>query len=220
MNATGFPHAARMTAGATSARLTDLQADLRTDPGGTISIDAIMTRLGEAGFGLAIVVLSLPSFIPVPGLPVGFVTGVLLLLLARQMARREDHLRLPDWLARRTVRRAPLIAVLERGVPWVAKCESWLRSGRMAHLVERPDAHLWVAGLVALLAGLLIFPIPFGNQAPALALVVLGLARLESDGLAFVIALGLTVLAVVWTVLLVFSSVWLAEEAWTWVQSL
>ena len=209
-----------MNAGATSARLTDLQDDLRAEPDGIVSIDAIMARLGEAGFGLAIVVLSLPSFIPVPGLPIGFVTGVLLLLLARQMARQEPQLRLPDWLARRTVRRAPLIAVLGRGVPWVAKCESWLRSGRMAHLVERPDAHLWMAGLVALLAGLLIFPIPFGNQAPALALVVLGLARLESDGLALVIALVLTLLAIVWTVLLVFSGAWLVQEAWAWVQGL
>jgi hypothetical protein len=220
MNAPVFPHSGRMTAGTTSARLNDLWTDLRADPAGTISLDGIMTRLGEAGFGLAIVVLSLPSFIPVPGLPIGFVTGVLLLLLARQMARREDHLRLPDWLARRTMRRAPLIGALERGLPWIARCEGWLRSDRLARLMDRPDLHLWMAWLVALLAALLIVPIPFGNQVPAAALVVLGLARLENDGLAFVIALVLTVLAVAWTVVLVFSGAWLAQEAWAWVQAL
>jgi hypothetical protein len=53
-----------------------------------------------------------------------------------------------------------------------------------------------------LLALAIILPIPFGNFAPALALVAFALGFMARDGLAVLLALGLSVAALAWAGLL------------------
>ena len=70
-------------------------------------------------------------------------------------------------------------------------------------------AQRWLAVGVALMAVVIILPIPFGNVLPALALMLLGLGLVFSDGLAVLLAAATGAGALLYTATL-------GLAAWAW----
>ena len=97
-------------------------------------------------------------------------------------------------LRRRSLPRAAMEAVLTRAQPWLARLERHVRPGTL------PSPHRGVEIAAALLLGinasLLALPIPFGNPAPALAIVIMSVALIEADRRLFLVSCAVLLAAI------------------------
>lgn len=170
----------------------------RTD---RVSIGELLDGLGRASLGLGLMVPSLLAMIPLPG-PFGVLFGTMIGAIAVQVMMGETRLRLPRFLAVRTVPPAAVGTALRRfAVPlqWAERLSTPRRllplTGRVARVV--------LAAPLLIMAMTLALPIPLGNGLPAIAVIVFALGFMERDGLAILAALGICVVALVWTVALI-----------------
>ena len=177
-------------------RLSAALADLGNDPSdNAISVAEICAAMGDRAFGALLFVFAAPGVlsISVPG--VSAVLGTPLLFLAVQMMLGRDAPWLPRLIGQRTVQRRSLARATDRVVPWVRRAERVLRP-RLGGLAGGPFQRL--VGLVcAVLATVMILPIPFGNMPPALAICILSLGLLEADGLVVLAGLAVSAAALV-----------------------
>jgi hypothetical protein len=189
-----------------------------TFPEGRITIGALMDRLGEAGLGILLIIFALPSFIPTPGLPVGFVSGTVVALIALQVMAGRTTLWMPERLRRTGLPREVLIkgaALLARPIHLV---ERYLRPRHPA-LTGR-TARMFLAMPILVLALSIVLPIPLGNQAPSVALIAFGFGLIERDGLAILAAIILSVIAMAWLAFVIVFGVEAASMATAWIASL
>lgn len=161
-----------------------------------ITIGALMDALGEAGLGILLIVFALPSFIPTPGLPVGFVSGTVVALIALQVMAGRHTLWLPERLRNFSMPRDMLV----KGAAYLAKpmqfFERWLKP-RLSQFTGK-TARMFLALPILILAISIVLPIPLGNQAPSIALIAFGFGLIERDGLAIIIAIVLSMMAMAW----------------------
>lgn len=152
-----------------------------------VSVAGLLQAHGPAAHGSLLLLLAVPCLLPVPG--TGTVLGLGVLALAVSMWRGQSELALPARVAR-----------LEMSQCWARRVLSTLatiyavaaRVARARHgWMVREGAWRWLAAAVALMAVLLILPIPFGNVLPAAALILLGLGLSFRDGI--VVAAGAVV---------------------------
>ncbi|OAH18524.1 hypothetical protein AX289_31485 [Methylorubrum populi] len=162
-----------------------------------VTVGELFDRLGPEGLGLALLLLTLPTLIPVPG-PIGITFGALIALVAIQVMIGAGALWLPQVLRSRTLPSAILRGVIARALPWLARAEHWLHERRLASLTGR-RARAVVALLLLPLAVAIILPIPFGNVGPALALIAFSLGFMARDGAAILLAVILGLAALAWT---------------------
>lgn len=169
------------------------------------SLDDVLTGLSAGGFGLVLAALATPNLLPSPGVPIGFVLGVPLLLLAAQFACGAERPTVPRWLGKHR-RASPLIG---RALRWLAPRVRWWEQ-RVGHRpLGWPSMARRVAGggWVMLMAILIILPIPFGNSLPALSSVLMGAGLFMNDRLT-VIAGFLVGIAAIAFALAVGAGVW------------
>jgi hypothetical protein len=158
-------------------------------PDGAITLGAIIDDLGAAGTGLSLLLFSLTALIP----GIAPVFGVALCAVAIGMMLGRSEPLLPERLRRWRMDREQVHSGLQRLAPRIAWLERWLRP-RETHLLSGVGIRL--AGLASLVNGVLIvLPIPFGNTAPAVAMVILSLGIAAGDGVAVALGLLATVIA-------------------------
>ena len=188
------------TPGAVTRPVMDLAGILRTKH---VTVGELVDRLGHKGFGLALLVLTLPAIVPTPG-PVGMIFGTVIALMALQVMAGARRLWLPDVLRRRALPGS----ALRRGIAWClpsfARAERWLTKRRLAFLT-RGRARALLGLPMFVLAVVIALPIPFGNTAPAVALLVFALGFIARDGAAIAAGLVLAAVAMAWTAFLVFA---------------
>ena len=162
----------------------------------------IVALLGKRSFGIVLVLFGLPNLLPIPGLPM--LCGVIIGVVAFQMALGMENVVLPRWLGRRRVNRADLRRVLQRATP----------SLRWFEKVMQPRLHFLTSGQAQRLLGLVLLvlalalmaPIPFfGGIPPGIAVVLFGLAIAERDGVFVIAGLIGTVIALVFTAVLTYA---------------
>ncbi len=191
---------------AASAALRDLAVRLREE---RASLGEILALLGDRGLGMLLIALGVPPLVPSPGLPVGVVFGIVLVLVGVRLILRSEQFSLPGWLARQRVRRTHVEAVVSRAAPLIERIERQLRP--RLHGVTGTRMHP-VLGVVLVVLGVLIaLPIPFGNTLPALAVVLLGLGLIVRDGGAVIAGLAMALVAALVSAAIVGSGVWLAD---------
>ncbi|TVR49086.1 MAG: exopolysaccharide biosynthesis protein [Puniceicoccaceae bacterium] len=154
---------------------------LRPIEGEEPSLERLNTMLGENGFGLFLMVLSLPSALPVPAPGYSTPFGIVLLFLAGQMILARPSPWLPQGAARRRISRRLGERIARTGERFFGFLERWVR-----------PRHQWISGrwglplmglLTACMAALMILPIPLTNTAPALVIFLIGVGLSEKDGL-------------------------------------
>jgi hypothetical protein len=165
-----------------------------------ISFGDLLDRFGTAGIGAVLFMLAIPAFLPIP-LPTGIPAGAAMILIAWQIgAGTTEHLRLPGWIRRLSLRRdhvagggVRLMRALRRiGLRLRPRAAGWLGA----------PARGWMAITLGLCGAVIILPIPFGNQLPSLAVGAIGLGLLRRDGIAVAAGHGLALLALAWTAVL------------------
>ena len=154
----------------------------RSGPEG-LTIREIRDTLDERGFGLLILILSIPCLVPaLYGVPQ--VIGVPILLLALQILLGREEPWLPETVLKRRVSQA----WLERMADFASKRMRWFEQ------LSRPRLKLLACGPGERLAALMMTIatltsiIPFTNTVPSIALALMAVGLIERDG-AFV-ALG------------------------------
>ncbi len=159
------------------------------------SIGEITDAVGEKGFGLLLIVLSLPSALPVPAPGYSTPFGIVIALIALQMLLGRQTVWLPTRLQR--IRIKPSLAH-----KMIGAASKFLRT--IEHLI-RPR-QLWIrsrtgqsglAIVILIMACLMMLPIPLTNTAPAMVIFLIGIGLSEEDGLLAIGAFAIGCAAVV-----------------------
>jgi hypothetical protein len=181
-----------------------LLAVLAAEDSDRITLSALITGLHAHARAGLIILFALPNCLPsLPG--TSAITGLPLVYLLAQMLRGQP-VRLPEFLGRRSLPRAPLLAAITRALPKLIWIERLLHPRLAA--VTAPTGLRMIGALGLLLSVLIMLPIPFANILPALSLVLIGLGLLESDGVITLAGVALALLSVVlviaiyWTLIL------------------
>ena len=185
-----------------SERLLALTADSRVE---RITVADMVGALGDRGFGLLLLLLTLPNAVPVPGPGLSAILALPAAALAAQMAFGLAQPWLPQRLHRWSFSRLRVAAVLAYARPSLERLESWVRP-------RRPVAGDRLVGVICMLLALVLaLPITLGNAPVAWALIVIAVGVIERDGLATVLGMIAGGLAVAWNILLVVAG----HEAFT-----
>ncbi|MGZ0655097.1 exopolysaccharide biosynthesis protein [Coraliomargarita sp. W4R72] len=158
---------------------------LATDDERGLSISEVTSAVGEKGFGLVLIILSLPSALPVPAPGYSTPFGIVIALIALQMMSPREAVWLPKKLG--AIRIKPKLAttmlgsaskflkIIER---YIRPRQQWIR-GRMGQA--------GLAVVILVMACLMMLPIPLTNTFPAMVIFMIGVGLSEEDGL---LALG------------------------------
>ena len=171
-----------------------------------VSIGWLMQQLGQRSFGLTFFVMAVIALLP----GASTIVGVLLAWPAVQMVLGHDVAALPRLIARRMVGVESLARIIGIVTPRLAWIERLIRP-RWPLPFETAGR---LTGIVMLLLGLtMILPMPFGHVLPALAIMLLALAYLEDDGIAFLAAM----IAALASLAITVATVWGTVETIDWI---
>jgi hypothetical protein len=192
-------------------RLRDAAAAIQDE---RVSMRAMAEARGPEAHGTLLPLLAMPCLLPVPG--AGTVLGLGMAALAVAMWRGHCAPCLPQ-----------RVAELELPRHWAQRVLVGLASAyALAGLHARARlSHLATSGrrsatalAVGLMAAIVVMPIPFDNLLPAVALVFIGLGLVFRDGVAVILRLLMSGVALVATTgLLLMAWVWGSEWILAWV---
>jgi hypothetical protein len=185
--------------------------------GGAMPLGEILERLGPSGFGLLILLLTLPAMIPIPG-PFGMVFGSCLAFVGLQVLFGARRFWLPERMRRLDVSARLIKTIAEQAARWLTPMERFLRPRRMK-IITFVGFRPFYGVPILLMAMIIALPLPLGNILPVLTLIVLALALLARDGLAVLAGLVLAVVSLAWTVFLIFAGATLVHSATVWIWS-
>ena len=176
------------------ARTSEVLTVLASQEGDRLTVGDIVAVLRDRAFALLVVLLGLPNCLPMPP-PIPLVCGLLLLLVAVQIAAGMSAPWLPRKLLGRSIARHDVKRAVDRAVPILRRLERWSRP-RMSVF----ESALGMRGMgVALLtlAMALIVAAPVIGQIPlGLAVCLVGLGLVERDGVVVLVGLVIGTLGV------------------------
>ena len=171
------------------------------------SIGELMEAVGDKGFGLLLIILSLPSALPIPALGYSTPFGICMIIIAAQIFIGRKQVQLPKRLKKI---RIPLKLVqsitsfalhfLKRTEKLIKPRQRWIHS-RLGHSI--------LSITIFAMAVFMVFPIPGTNTLPALAIFVIGISIAEEDGLIAIMAMALSILAAAFSGWLIY---WFISE--------
>jgi hypothetical protein len=167
-----------VSAGDRRRRSSEILEDLaRTWPRERLSLGDIEAALGDRGFGLMILVFTLPTLIP----GIAMLAAIPLAMLAIQLMVGLGKPWLPKAILRRSTSRADFQRIVERIKPHLLRAEKVLKPRLNYFATSYAERLIGFACLVLTL--LLPLPWPFGNLMLAVPLIMLALALIARDGL-------------------------------------
>jgi hypothetical protein len=181
----------------------------RAWPEQRITMGELIEAFGMRSYGLLIVLFALPNLLPIyiPGLSPIF--GIPLGIICLQLALGYPSPRLPAFLTRRSMRRSDLEMIAEKAQRWLRLIERYVKP-RPSFLTGRA-AERAIGAYGALLALIVIVPLPFTNGPPSLACAIMAIGMMEEDSLTIIAGivvgigaaiLGLSIFGAVWWMLL------------------
>ncbi len=176
-------------------RISDLLMELSDESRGSLflRLGKILDKVAERGFGLMLLLLALPNFIPVP-IGIGAVTGAGACLCGIQLLFGRERPWLPRRLRSTRLRRSTFQSMLKVAGKLLRGMEK-LSKPRLVFFVG--DIGLRITGLLLIGLGVaLALPIPFTNYPFGALLLLLSIALMERDGALTVISWVLMALAI------------------------
>jgi hypothetical protein len=150
-------------------------------PSARVTVGDILAELRDRAYSILIVLLGLPNCLPMPP-PIPLVCGLLLALVAVQMAVGRSSPWLPRALLHRSIAREDVDRAVGRALPVLRALERWSRP-RMIRLDGAVGMRVMGVVLLAL-ALTLILAAPIVGQIPlGMAACLMGLGLVERDGL-------------------------------------
>ena len=150
-----------------------------------LSIQEITTAVGEKGFGLLLVVLSLPSALPVPAPGYSTPFGIVIALVALQLSFSRRTLWLPRMLANIRIKPKLAHSMLSSASNFLFKIEYYIKPRQ--RWIRSRLGQLGLSIVIIIMAFLMMLPVPLTNTFPAIVIFIIGVGLAEEDGL---LALG------------------------------
>ncbi len=173
------------TAAAPEASLSELLQQLLSKDH-DLTVGRLFEDIGEKGFGLVLVLFSLPSALPVPAPGYSTPFGILLAILAVQMISGRHKPWLPQRMSKIQINKGMATKMLNGAASFFSRLENFVRP--RWSWASGNAGHTFAGVIVLMMAILMIIPIPGTNTAPAGVIFLTGIALTEEDGL----FLGLT----------------------------
>ena len=163
-----------------TARTSEVLSRLAAQTSERLTVGDILVVLRDRAFALLIVLLGLPNCLPMPP-PIPLVCGLLLGLVAAQIAAGRPTPWLPRYLLHRSVRRDDVKRAVNRALPIFRRLERWSRP--RITVFETTAAVRMIGILVLALSFGLLFAAPVIGQIPlGIAVCLVGLGLVERDG--------------------------------------
>ncbi len=184
-----------------AVRLSAMLAELAHQGGdASLKLDAVLQRFHTRAYGVLLMLVLLPAFIPLP-VGTGAVSGPLVSLIGLQML---FGLRAP-WLPQRARLRTIQRATLGRFSQRIARLLGWLERlcrPRLQGLTRSTLAHVFTGAQLLVLGILLALPIPLTNYPFGLLILAYAIAIIERDGVLLLVAWGFGLATIItWAVL-------------------
>lgn len=199
------------------ARTSDLLLHAVRGEGARVSVGDILSGLDSRAFGLATLIFSVFSIVPMPpGIPT--VVGIALFIVSFQMVIGRKELWLPGFLTKRSFEREKIVAQVEKLAPrlqWVEK----VAQPRLTILTGRVGTVV-IGFVILVMAVILILPLPpGGNFPPALACAIMGMGLAERDGAIVLLGLAMSVTATIAVTLVTVGFVKVLPHLMQWIHS-
>lgn len=177
---------------------------------GSITFGDIIDMHGAGALGAILTVLSIPALLPSTGIPIGSVMALGMFAVAMSMMIGVDHVRLPRKLSTMTLSDNSADKLMATLLKFYRFLERW-SNPRLEFLVDHRARQI-LSLFVFLMAAIIFMPIPFGNTAPAFALLILGPALLLRDGVLVLISLIAGVFALGVTYFVFSAGIWMVKS--------
>lgn len=171
----------------------DLRAILNAHDRSRITLGDIIETMGDRGFGVLLVLLALPSALPLPAAGYAIPFGFLLSILGLEMLVGRPSPWMPRWTLQLGLSRSIATHIIGWAVAFLARMERWI-SRRLEWATNRQGRAL-SALIVITMAVLMMIPIPWTNSFPAFVIFLIGIGITEKDGVFFLAAIVLGILA-------------------------
>ena len=163
------------------ATTSQILADLaQSGEGDTVSIGDILAHVRGRAYGVALLLVLLPAFLPLP-IGTGAISGPLVIAIGLQMLLTLRQPWLPRRTKRREIRRATLTRFAQRMQRVLGRLERACKP-RLAGLTKSTYAHMFTGMQLILLGILLSLPIPLTNYPLGLLLLIYAITIVERDG--------------------------------------
>lgn len=149
-----------------------------------LSLRELLQLHGESSGAVLLMLMALLSSLPIAG--AGTVLSLGIFALAWTWLRGHDTLALPERLSRLRLNETWTRRCL-RGLAWTyERADRWLRPrwSALGHARTRSGWALWIA----LMAALILLPLPLGNLLPGASLMMLSLGWMFRDGLVLLLS--------------------------------
>jgi len=179
-------------------------------PGDRISLGEMAEAFGDRAFGLLILLLLLPSLLP----GMASVFGMPVLILGVQMGLGRRVPKLPQFIARQSIRRNDLLRLAGTSSKWLRRIERYVRP-RPGFFTSSAGDRLfgWLTAYVALM---LILPGPGTNGPPAFGNIVMALGLVEHDNRVTAWGVGLTAAGCAFATAVLGTLCWIGVKALDW----
>lgn len=178
-----------------------------------IALSELARQLHSRVWGGLLVVFAAINIIPLPP-GTNTVIAIPLVLISAQMVFGRATPWFPGWIDRRGVTKAELQKLIEKMGAFEARVERIFRP-RVAHLTGSTAAR--VIGLVCMILSVIAgLPILMIHNAPAVAIVLFGLALIYRDGALVIVAAVAAVIAIAFDAALVIWGVAAVKYAVAW----
>ncbi len=169
-----------------------------------ITLFDILELAGERTFGFFLVLLALPSALPVPAPGYSIPFGIAIFLLAVQLMAGRVEPWFPKWFRDRSLPLAQAQSIIKAANPWLKRLESFSRP-RYAFLCTSRAGRIVLGMAIALMGLSMMIPLPLTNTLPAIGVFVIGFSLIEDDGFISIIGLTICLIAVALSVTLIIA---------------
>ncbi|WP_265021652.1 exopolysaccharide biosynthesis protein [Wolbachia endosymbiont (group A) of Icerya purchasi] len=193
-------------------------ADTNNNDSNKVTLFDIKAALHERGFGILIIIFSLPLSVPIP-VPPGYTTilSIPLILFSLQLLFGFDSPWMPSWLERRSFQRSTLALVVEKTSPALKKIEKFMKP-RMSFIFYGPGEK--ILAFVMLLSALSIaLPLPLTNFIPAIGTTLISLGIMSKDGFLSILGVLISLCGLLLTLVVVVKGPQLIIGAFSFLKS-
>ncbi|MGL9732702.1 MAG: exopolysaccharide biosynthesis protein [Wolbachia sp.] len=183
-----------------------------------VTLFDIKIALHERGFGILIIIFSLPLSVPIP-VPPGYTTifSMPLILFSLQLLLGFDSPWMPHWLERKSFQRSTLALVVEKTSPALRKIEKFMKP-RMSFIFCGPGERI-LAFIMLLCALSIAIPLPLTNFIPAIGTTLISLGIMSKDGLLSILGVLMSLCGLLLTIVVIIKGPNLMLGAFSFLKS-
>lgn len=183
-----------------------------------VTLFDIKTALQERGFGILMIIFSLPLSVPIP-VPPGYTTilSIPLILFSLQLLLGFHSPWMPRWLERKSFKRSTLALVVKKTLPALKKIEKFMKP-RMSFIFYGPGEKI-LAFVMLLCALSIALPLPLTNFIPAIGTTLISLGIMSKDGFLSILGVLISLCGLLLTLVVVVKGPQLIIGAFSFLKS-